>query len=64
MWRDVVSVKRLFKDMQTAIKSDMGKMRCEITGVHREVTGACSGVSLNLKHAFKMEVSHKFPLKF
>lgn len=58
MWRDVVSVKRLFKDMQTAIKSDMGKMRCEITGVHREVTGACSGVSVNLKHAFKIEEAH------
>lgn len=58
MWRDVVSVKRNFKDMQQSMKTDLGKMRCEIAGVNREVAGACSGVSVNIKHATRMDEAH------
>lgn len=59
MWRDVVSVKRLFKDMQCSLKADLGKMRCEISGANREAAGACSGLAANMKQATRLdEVNH------
>jgi rootletin len=57
MWKDVVAVKRLFKEMTTTTKMELGKMRCEIAGTNREVAGACSGVSVNIRNASKMDVS-------
>ncbi len=32
MWRDVVNVKRLLREMQSTTKADLGKIRCEIAG--------------------------------
>lgn len=59
MWKEVVAVKRMFKEMSSVTKSDLGKLRCEITGTNREVANACSGVSVNMRNANKMDVSRK-----
>lgn len=55
MWRDVVSVKRLFRDMQMSVKTELSRMRNDITGINREASTACSGVSVNLRHAMRMD---------
>lgn len=55
MWRDVVSVKRLFRDMQISVKSELGRMRTDISGANREVAGACGGVSVSLRNALRMD---------
>lgn len=60
MWKEVVSVKRMFKEMASTTKIDMGKLRCEIAGTTREVAGACSGVSVNMRNVNKMDVSSMF----
>lgn len=57
MWKEVVAVKRVFKEMSSATKMELGKIRCEIAGTTREVSGACSGVSTNMKNASKIDVS-------
>lgn len=62
MWRDVVSVKRLFKDMQISIKSELGRMRNDISGANREVAGACGGVSVNIKQALRSEEAHQMQI--
>lgn len=62
MWRDVVSVKRLFKDMQISIKSDLGRMRNDISGANREVAGACGGVSVNIKQALRNDEAHQMQI--
>jgi rootletin len=60
MWKEVVSVKRMFKEMASVTKMDLGKLRCEIAGTTREVGGACSGVSVSLRNASKVDVSERF----
>jgi rootletin len=57
MWKEVVAVKRVFKEMSSSTKMELGKIRCEIAGTTREVAGACSGVSVNMRNATKMDVS-------
>lgn len=57
MWKEVVAVKGMFKEMSSVTKNDLGKLRCEIAGTNREVSGACSGVSVNMRNANKMDVS-------
>lgn len=57
MWKEIVAVKRTFKEMASVTKIDLGKLRCEIAGTTREVAGACSGVSVNMRNANKMDVS-------
>jgi hypothetical protein len=59
MWKEVVAVKRVFKEMSSATKIELGKIRCEIVGTTREVSGACSGVSVNMRNATKIDVSLK-----
>jgi rootletin len=56
MWKEVVGVKRMFKEMASTTKMDLGKLRCEIAGTTREVSGACSGVSVNMRNVNKMDV--------
>lgn len=51
MWRDVVAVKRLFQDMQVSVRSEMSRMQNHILATTRDVSGACSGVASNLRHA-------------
>jgi rootletin len=59
MWKEVVAVKRMFKEMASVTKMDLGKLRCEIAGTTREVSSACSGVSVNMRNSNKMDVSEK-----
>lgn len=46
MWRDVVAVKRLFKDMQISVKSEMSRMQTHIVAAGRDVANAVGGVSI------------------
>jgi rootletin len=56
MWREVVAMKRLFKEMQSSTKIDLNKIRTDISAANREVAGACNGVTVNLRHANRLEV--------
>lgn len=62
MWKEVVAVKRVFKEMSSATKTELGKIRCEIAGTTREVSGACSGVSANMRNASKLDVRERLYL--
>lgn len=59
MWRDVVAVKRQFKDMQTAMKTDINKMRYDILGVNREMVHACGTVSSTVNKASRQEEANQ-----
>ncbi|KAH8382728.1 hypothetical protein KR009_004943 [Drosophila setifemur] len=45
MWREVVAVKRSFKDMQTAMKAEVAKMGQEINCVGKDINGSNATVS-------------------
>lgn len=49
MWREVVAIKRAFKDMQSAMKNEVGKMSLEIGSVAKDVTNSCGGLSFVLQ---------------
>lgn len=53
MWRDVGSVKKTFKDLQSSLKTELSRLRNEITGINREVNHACGGVSESIRQAFQ-----------
>lgn len=53
MWKEVVAVKRIFKEMSSTTKMDLGKLRCEISGTTREIVGA----SASLRNSNKIDVS-------
>lgn len=59
MWRDVVAVKRMFKDMQISVKSEMSRMQNNILSATREAGSACSGVSVNMRQALHNEEAHQ-----
>jgi hypothetical protein len=56
MWREVVAMKRLFKEMQTSSKIDLNKIRTDISAANREIAGACNAVNVNLRHVNRVEV--------
>lgn len=49
LWRDVVSVKRLFAEMKSATERDLSKLRNEITSSSNEMTSACNSISFTMK---------------
>lgn len=49
LWRDVVSVKRLFSEMKNATKRDLSKLQNEITLTSREMASACSSTNFAMK---------------
>jgi rootletin len=55
MWKEVVAVKRVFKEMASVTKIDLGKIRCEIAGTVRELGGA----TVNMRNASKLDVSRR-----
>lgn len=59
MWRDVVSVKRMFKDMQMSVKSELNRMQNNIQATHREVSNACTGVSVNVRQNQQSDEAHQ-----
>ncbi|XP_058812044.1 rootletin isoform X2 [Topomyia yanbarensis] len=63
MWREVVNVKRMFKEMASTTKMELGRMHLELTGTGREVVGACSGVSVNMKQTSKIEEAQQMHIE-
>ncbi|XP_055612940.1 rootletin isoform X2 [Uranotaenia lowii] len=63
MWREVVNVKRMFKEMSSTTKMELGRMHLELTGTGREVAGACSGVSVNLRQTSKIEEAQQMHIE-
>lgn len=48
LWRDVVSVKRMFMDVQSTTEKDLGKLKSDIGDVGREMTMACSRIDTGI----------------
>ncbi|XP_062565905.1 rootletin isoform X1 [Armigeres subalbatus] len=63
MWREVVNVKRMFKEMVSTTKVELGRMQLDLSGTGREVVGACSGVSVNLKQTSKIEEAQQLHIE-
>jgi hypothetical protein len=57
LWRDVVSVKRIFAEMKSGTERDLSKINSEISSTTREMTSACSGIVNMMKQTSKTEVS-------
>ncbi|XP_060648452.1 rootletin isoform X2 [Drosophila nasuta] len=51
MWREVVAVKRAFKDMQSAMKAEVAKMGQEINGVGKDINCSNSSMAFALQQA-------------
>ncbi|XP_067617480.1 rootletin isoform X1 [Eurosta solidaginis] len=51
MWREVVAMKRTFKDMQAAMKNEVGRMGLEIGNAHKDISNSCNGLSFVLQQA-------------
>ncbi|XP_046805055.1 rootletin isoform X2 [Lucilia cuprina] len=49
MWREVVAVKRAFKDMQTAMKNEVAKMGLEVNGAAKDINSTCGNVAFNMQ---------------
>ena len=49
LWRDVVSVKRLFSEMKFATERDLDKMRGQLGGLAQDTVAACSSTSFLMK---------------
>lgn len=45
LWRNVVSVKRMFSDMQSTNERDLLKLRSELTNITRDMNNACNKIS-------------------
>ncbi|KAG8240062.1 hypothetical protein J437_LFUL019634, partial [Ladona fulva] len=42
LWRDVVSVRRLFADLHATTERDLARLRSDLTSTTREIGTACS----------------------
>ncbi|KAH8276985.1 hypothetical protein KR026_003142 [Drosophila bipectinata] len=51
MWREVVAVKRSFKEMQTAMKAEVAKMGQEINCVNKDINGSNASVAFAQQQA-------------
>ncbi|KAL0100440.1 hypothetical protein PUN28_019642 [Cardiocondyla obscurior] len=49
LWRDVVSVKRLFAEMKSTTERDLSKIRNEIISSSNEMTSACNSTNFTMK---------------
>ncbi|XP_014470851.1 PREDICTED: centromere-associated protein E [Dinoponera quadriceps] len=49
LWRDVVSVKRLFAEMKSATERDLSNLRNKITSSSNEITSACNSTSFTMR---------------
>lgn len=57
LWRDVVSVKRLFAEMKSTTERDLSKLRNEIISSSNEMTSACNSMNFTMKlHATQSTV--------
>lgn len=48
LWRDVVSVKRLFMDVQSTTERDLSKLKNEVSTVGKEMISACCRMDTNI----------------
>lgn len=48
LWRDVVSVKRLFIDVQTSTERDLGRLKSEVNEYGRDLVTTCSRIERKL----------------
>lgn len=58
LWRNVVSVKRLFSDVKTSTERDLSKLRNEISIVSNFMVSACTST----KFAVKMQMAAAQPI--
>ncbi|KAK2575631.1 hypothetical protein KPH14_011894 [Odynerus spinipes] len=49
LWRDVVSVKRLFADIKSSTDRDLSKLNNQITSTTNDIVSACSNTSILVK---------------
>lgn len=49
LWRDVVSVKRLFAEIKSATERDLSKLRNKIISSSNEITSACNSTSFSIR---------------
>lgn len=49
LWRDVVSVKRLFAEVKSTTERDLLKMKSNITSTFNDVSSACSNAGFAMK---------------
>jgi len=56
LWRDVVSVKRLFTEVQATTERDLGKLRSDLALTAGEMTTACNSLVHSAAQALKSEV--------
>lgn len=59
LWKDVVSMKRLFMDIQTTSERDLNKLKQDIGGIVRDMNIACTRVELSTNDN-KLTVSANF----
>jgi rootletin len=57
VWRDVVSVKRIFAEMKSATERDLSKLSSEMSSTTREMTNLCSEIFNVTRSSSKTEVS-------
>ena len=49
LWRDVVSLKRLFSEMKSSTERDLGKYQSKISNVANEMNIACNTTNTSIK---------------
>lgn len=49
LWRDVVSVKRLFAEMKSTTQRDLSKLQNDISSLSSEMTSMCNSTNLIMK---------------
>ncbi|XP_032664691.1 rootletin isoform X3 [Odontomachus brunneus] len=49
LWRDVVSVKRLFAEMKSATERDLSKLRNKVTSSSNDIISACNSTSFTMR---------------
>lgn len=65
LWRDVVSVKRLFAEIKSNTERDLLKMKNSIISTFNDVSSACNNTGFAMRmHAAMQPVVHDFINKF
>ncbi|XP_076662657.1 ciliary rootlet coiled-coil, rootletin isoform X2 [Andrena cerasifolii] len=61
LWRDVVSVKRLFAEVKSTTERDLLKMKNSVTSTFNDVSSACSntGFAMKMHAAVQPMISHQ-----
>lgn len=61
LWRDVVSVKRLYAEMKSSTERDLSKLRNKIVLSSSEIATACNNTNLTMKlQATAVQFYNKF----